>query len=110
MFKFISDKSVVGYIELKKLDNDERIVRIGRVIINPVLRGGGLGNKLVKSMKEYARDKLDVQTLTLGVFSFNQNAISLYEKNDFIITDNKNKTIDFENEKWGLVLMECQLQ
>ncbi len=110
LLKFISDKSVVGYIELKILNPKERAARIGRLIIDPEMRSRGLGKELINSIKEYARDKLDIQILTLGVFNFNQNAIALYEKNGFIITDPKNKTIDFENEKWDLVLMQCQLQ
>ena len=109
LLTFIKDRSVVGYIELRILDSNENTARIGRVIIDPKMRGKGLGHNLINSIKEYAYSKLDVQKLTLGVFSFNQNAISLYLKNDFIITDQKKKTIDFENEKWDLVLMECQL-
>ena len=110
LLKFLSDKSVVGYIEIKKLDSDEKTARIGRLIIDPNMRGKGLGKEIINSLKEYAHSKLGVQTLTLGVFSFNQIAISLYKKIGFIVTNSKNKSIDFGKEKWDLVLMECQLQ
>ncbi|NHZ86754.1 MAG: GNAT family N-acetyltransferase [Planctomycetia bacterium] len=91
LLKFLLDKSVVGYIELRKLDSDEKTARIGRVIIDPNMRGKGLGKEIINTVKEYARKTLDLQSLTLGVFSFNQNAISLYEKTGFIITDTKKK-------------------
>ena len=109
LFKFIAGNSFVGYIELRKLESDEKISRIGRLIIDPNQRGRGLGKELINAIKEYAKRKLNIHILTLGVFSFNHSAISLYEKTGFIITDYRNKSGYFNNEKWELLLMECHL-
>ncbi len=109
LLKFLSGKSVIGYIELRKLNNEESAARIGRVIIDPALRGQGLGNKIINMVKGYAINNFDLKTLSLGVFSFNQRAISAYQNNGFIVTGTKNEAKDFEDEKWDLVLMNCQL-
>jgi len=43
LFKFISEKLFIGYIELKRLNSSEKTARLGRLIIDPGHRGRGLG-------------------------------------------------------------------
>ena len=110
LLKFVTDNSMIGYIELKIHDSNDNTAHIGRLIIDPKMRGRGLGIKLINLLKKYAQDVLNIKTLTLGVYSSNQTARSLYERTGFIVTDIKAKSINFKNEQWDLVLMECQLQ
>ena len=53
LLKFLLDKSVVGYIELRKLDSDEKTARIGRVIIDPKIRGRGLGKEIINTVEAF---------------------------------------------------------
>ena len=59
-------------------ENDDTSVRFGFVIIDPLLRGKGLGKQMLRLGIEYARKDLGAKRIDLGVFENNESARSCY--------------------------------
>ncbi len=110
MLKFIRGNDVVGHIELMKRNIEEQSAHVGRVLIHPAERGKGLGHELIKAVKKYAAEQYNIRTLTLNVFDFNKPAISIYQKNGFIVTEIKYAAREFQGELWDIICMSCQLE
>ena len=58
---------------------------IGRVLIDPARRGGGLGTALMRELVAVAFDRLGLHRLQLGVYDFNTGAIACYQRVGFAI-------------------------
>ncbi len=96
----------IGHIELMRVNAENRSAHIGRVIIDPTLRGKGFGSQLMEIICAFAFEKLALSRLTLGVFDFNQAAIDCYRQTGFIITETKMAFREYGKEHWDLVMME----
>lgn len=62
---------------------DDTLVRFGFVIIDPKMRGRGLGHELLDAACDYARDKLKSSRVTLAVFTRNEKAMQCYTSAGF---------------------------
>lgn len=81
----IRTNEAVGHIELEQIDRRNRSARISRVLVgDPSLRGKGIGSKMVRQVLQVGFDQLGLHRLFLGVWEFNQAAISCYEKIGFV--------------------------
>ena len=75
---------VIGHfiIRYPKADDDSS-VRFGFVIINPFLRGRGLGKEMLHQGIEYVRKNLPAKRIDLGVFANNESAGGCYRSVGF---------------------------
>jgi RimJ/RimL family protein N-acetyltransferase len=85
IYKAIDSESgqVFGHIELGHLDTRNRFVRIGRVLIDPAVRGRGLGEAMVREAVAMAFEQHNAHRVELGVFDVNPRAIACYERVGF---------------------------
>ena len=60
-------------------ENDDSTVRFGFVILNPDLRGKGLGKEMLRLGIEYVKSHLSASRIDLGVFENNGSAKHCYE-------------------------------
>lgn len=75
----------IGHISLNNVDMKNRSARIGKVLLGDTrLRGKGIGQKMVTAILEIAFNDLSLHRVSLGVFDFNESAISSYEKVGFV--------------------------
>jgi RimJ/RimL family protein N-acetyltransferase len=72
-----------GHIELGALDPRNRSLRIGRVLIDPAVRGRGLGAEMMRAALTRAFDEHRVHRAELVVFDVNTRAIRCYEQVGF---------------------------
>ncbi len=75
---------VAGHLFIRYPKEDANdIVRFGFVILDPTLRGQGYGKKMLQMAIDYAKNRLNVSTVTLGVFANNDSAKYCYESVGF---------------------------
>ncbi|MGH1563140.1 N-acetyltransferase family protein [Mumia sp. DW29H23] len=79
-----SDGSVVGFAYWSRRigETEQPHADIGRVAVSSAARGGGLGQRLVNELVDYAR-KAGIEVLTLDVRGNNHAAMALYERLGF---------------------------
>lgn len=78
------DGKVTGHLIIRyPKEDDDSSVRIGFVIVDPEIRGKGYGSELIKLAVEFAREKLSVRRIDLGVFVNNPKAQKCYESAGF---------------------------
>jgi RimJ/RimL family protein N-acetyltransferase len=78
------DGEFVGHAMLT-IQPDHRLGVIGRVLIDPARRGGGLGIALMEEVAAVAFDQFGLHRLQLGVYEFNAGAIACYQRVGFVI-------------------------
>jgi RimJ/RimL family protein N-acetyltransferase len=97
---------MVGTIELKEFDKENKIGRVGRFLIGEEsCRGKGIGRLALKEVVRIGFEELGFDKVTLAVFDFNQNAIKCYENVGFVkekLIENARKA---ENGYWNLYEM-----
>lgn len=74
---------VIGHIELGAIDQRNRSLRIGRVLLAPAFRGRGLGAGLMRAAVTRSFDPMQMHRVELGVFDVNPRAIACYERVGF---------------------------
>lgn len=79
-----SNSSIVGYISLLQRSNAKNL-RIYSIAVHPEARGQQIGQKFIEISKNIAKME-GLQYISLEVRTDNAAAISLYNKNGFIIT------------------------
>ncbi len=88
-----ADGEPIGYILAlirERLENPycygRRELLIDQISINPEQRSRGYGEQLMRHVYALAKS-LDIQTVMIGVWAFNERAIHLYEKQGFTARD-----------------------
>ena len=78
------DGRIVGHfiIRYPKPDDDSS-VRFGFVIVDPSIRGKGLGHEMLRQGIQYVKDNLSAGRIDLGVFDNNPKARRCYEAAGF---------------------------
>lgn len=76
--------AVVGHFIIRyPKENDDSRVRFGFVIVDPTLRGRGLGKEMLRLGIGYVKENLTVSTIDLGVFANNDSAYRCYSSLGF---------------------------
>ena len=100
----ISDKKVVGHIEVDLVDYEKSIGTLSRVLIgDPEDRGKGYGTEMIKLAIDFAFNKISLSRIELAVFDFNGPAISCYEKLGF--KKHAFRVVEFGSESWNSISM-----
>ncbi len=74
----------IGHIELERINEWNQSATICRVLINPNMRGKGLGTLMMAELVQKSFADLGLSRLELFVFSSNTAAIRSYQKAGFI--------------------------
>ena len=78
------DGSLAGHIAIRFPDeNDLTSARLGFVIIDPALRGCGIGRRMVEDAAEHAASELGAKKVDLSVYTRNIRAVRCYEAAGF---------------------------
>lgn len=74
------DGKVAGHFIIRyPREDDDSTVRFGFVIVDPEIRGRGLGKEMLRLGIEYVRENLNVSRIDLGVFVGNDSAEGCYK-------------------------------
>jgi len=95
------------------LNTDTRKPTLGRIIIDPLRRSRGHGNKLLEALIKYCITKLSgIEGIYLNVFPDNQPAISLYRKYGFEEIGLEKNARELNGKKYDLLQMkkDCRPQ
>lgn len=104
-FTLEEDGNIIGHIILRNPGENKEIVRLGFIIVNNKMRGQGYGKKLIKEAIKYAREKLEVKEINLGVFTNNESAYKCYKAAGFNVVNMEKAVYEFHNEKWDCAEM-----
>ena len=75
------------------------------VVVDPALRGQGLGKAMLKLAVEYAFSAAGAEAVRLSVFAENIPALKCYESVGFAVTRTDAGAFRFRNESWN----RCQM-
>ena len=102
-----STGELLGFMEFQRMSDSE--LRFCRVAIHPNFRGNGLGQSMLETALEEAKEIPNVTTITLAVFKQNQGAKRCYDKAGFQVVDKEPSVKEFNGKTWPLYQMELQL-
>lgn len=95
-----------GHFFLRRpFPEDSAILRIGFIILDPALRGKGLGTKMLQLALDYAKNELDAKKITMGVYTNNPKARACYAGLGFAPTGER-KSYRFPIGEWECEEME----
>ncbi|WP_242220533.1 GNAT family N-acetyltransferase [Bacillus cereus group sp. BfR-BA-01380] len=96
------DGEVVGWIVFEMTKNRKRLSHTGSfgMLIRKGHRELGIGKMLLKTLLEWAEKNPFIEKVSLGVFSTNHRAISLYKKMGFIEEGRKIKEFKFNDNEY----------
>ena len=75
--------TLIGNIGIEEIDNTSRTAALGLFIGDEEHRGTGYGSEALRLACRYAFDRLNLHSLHLWVFSFNERAMNVYKKVGF---------------------------
>lgn len=107
-FRFIDKVETVGHCQFARLDREKGEVTLGRLLINPALRGKGYGSRMIQEMISYGKSVFGVSRFKLVVFDFNKSAIKCYEKVGFRFLSSEDRFVERFNETWKCITMELK--
>ena len=108
-FTACDEKGVCGHMIIRFTDEEKKIARFGFVIVDSERRGEGLGRKMLELAKEYTRDFLEAEKITLGVFENNPAALNCYLAAGFRVVGTDVGFYSYHGEDWKCIEMECIL-
>jgi RimJ/RimL family protein N-acetyltransferase len=107
LYPFTLDNAgkVIGYCEISDYRRQANSAMLSRVIIAPRYRGKGYGKELVKKAVEYAFRTFKLNRLALGVFDFNNAAISCYANSGFVYEGTLRQSARVGDSYWNCNIM-----
>lgn len=103
------DGEPVGHLIIRFPYNNNRTARFGFVIVDPALRGRGLGRELVEAAKREAKERHGASEATMGVFANNEPALRCYLSAGFVIQETEEEYYEIFGEKWRCIEMKAEL-
>lgn len=105
-FTALNDHGIpVGSFRMSRADYEKRSVHLGLIVVDPSLRGQGIGEQMVSLAARYGKEFLQMDRITLNVFDCNPVAKRCYEKAGFQAEQFKEDDFVFDEEQWGNYLM-----
>ncbi|MFA0014079.1 GNAT family N-acetyltransferase [Vibrio lentus] len=102
-----NNTELIGFMEFQRMSDSE--LRFCRVAIHPNQRSKGLGQSMIESALEAAKQIPDVTTISLAVFQQNIGAKRCYDKAGFQVVDKEPRVKEFNGKTWPLYQMELKL-
>jgi RimJ/RimL family protein N-acetyltransferase len=78
---------------------------LGRVAINPAMRGNGLAVPMLRLAMDKAFAYPQILRLELNVYTFNQPAISTYNKLGFVLEGTRRSCTQVGEDRWDAAIM-----
>jgi RimJ/RimL family protein N-acetyltransferase len=85
IFTAMQHQTSVGHVELERVNPWNQSAIVCRVLVNPKLRGQGIGTRMMQGLVKNAFSDLGLSRLELFVFASNLAAIQTYKKSGFIV-------------------------
>ena len=100
-FTAVEDDKPIGFFTLRRPDESVNVLRIGFVIVDPALRGKGLGKQMMKLALGIAFGQ-GADAVSLGVFENNLPAYYCYKAAGFedVVLD-ETETYEVLGETWN---------
>ena len=109
IFKSVDTETLeaVGYLEFTLINQQNRSLRISRVVVDPAARGRGFGGAMMQEALKISFGELGVHRAELGVFHVNPGAIACYERVGFRQEGVRRDSfkVPEENSYWSEVVM-----
>lgn len=99
-----SDDTVLGHVELKVLA-EHSLGKVGRVAVDPSLRGQGIAGRMLGWLVRFAFEDLCLHRLELVVFAFNRPALRCYERLGFCVEGRARDARKASEGYWDLLYM-----
>ncbi|MCC5782230.1 hypothetical protein CK505_16580 [Kocuria sp. WN036] len=94
----------VGHASLL-VDHDAAMMRLGCILLDPAVRGRGLGRELISTAVRTGFEVTELPTMKLGVYAHNVTARRVYEDLGFRQTGRVRST-EVNGQPWHAVEME----
>ncbi len=106
-FKAVDSNSheMLGGINFHRIDWENKMGRLGLVIVSPGCRGKGIGVQMVRQALAQGFETYGLHRIELGVFDFNVSAIRCYERSGFFREGIQRHACRYKNQYWNLVMM-----
>lgn len=106
-FKAVDTKSraMVGQIGFSKIWDRTSAAYLGPVIVAPAARRAGVGFQMTRELLKIAFEQQELHRVELVVFTFNESAISCYEKAGFQTEGVMRDIVRVGDEYWHWRLM-----
>lgn len=102
----ISTRDIIGTVELREIDRENKIARVCRFLIGEEKeRGKGIGALALKEILRVGFEVKGFEKITLGVFDFNKGAVRCYEKAGFVIENLLKDARKAKDGYWSLYEM-----
>jgi len=98
----------IGNCSLDKIDWKRKSCEMGIVIGDKNNWNKGYGTDAVKTITEFAFQKLNLQSVQLNVYKYNHRAIRVYRKCGFKLKSIKRKDHFYDGKYWDTLLMELE--
>jgi RimJ/RimL family protein N-acetyltransferase len=100
----LDSDEMVGYIELDNVQWWNGVATLGIGIGSNEHRGKGIGKEALNLVLEFAFKELNLHRVQLNVFSYNEKAISMYEKAGFKREGVYREFVSRDGERWDMYL------
>ena len=100
-----STNQIVGHISLGGIDRYNRSGRIGKVLVGNQFRGKGYGKRMMYEILRIGFEELNLHRISLGVFDFNNSAITCYERSGFVREGLIRDARRYKDTFWNLIEM-----
>ena len=106
LFAAIADdgQELIGHAMLT-FQPEHRLGVIGRVLLDPHRRGGGLGTAVMREVVRLGFDRFGLHRLQLAVYVFNRTAIACYQRVGFVIEGRLRGSTRGSDGYWDAYLM-----
>lgn len=100
----IDDDQMIGYIELSNIQWWNGTATLGIGVGETDNRGKGYGKEALKLLLDFAFNEINLHRVQLNVFSYNKEAIKLYEKVGFKREGVYREFIHRDSKRWDMYL------
>lgn len=87
------------------MDRETRVGKLRFVVLDPALRGRGLGQALLRLALRHAFGEWGAEAVLLSVFPENRRAMRCYEAVGFRVRSTEEGVFPFGDERWGRCTM-----
>lgn len=94
----MKDKIHIGSIDLRGIDLRDKKCKLGVLIGDKNYWNKGYGSDAIKILLDYGFKKLKLNRIELGVYSYNQRAIKVYNRLGFKLEGVKREDVFYKNK------------